>query len=73
MRHQQKTIEAFNRLPEEFTTEDVERCFGTSVSNAYSKISRMMKDHLIEKMDESVENGKSKPKIMYKKTGLSML
>ena len=73
VRHQQKTIEAFNRLPEEFTTEDVERCFGTSVSNAYSKISRMMKDHLIEKMDESVENGKSKPKIKYKKTGLSML
>ena len=23
-----KTVEAFNRLPEEFTTEDVMRCFG---------------------------------------------
>ena len=70
---QQKTIEAFNRLPEEFTSEDVERCFGTSGSNVQSKIFRLMKDHLIEKMDESVENGKTKPRTKYKKTGLSML
>ena len=73
VRHQQKTIEAFNRLPEEFTSEDVERCFGTSGSNVQSKIFRLMKDHLIEKMDESVENGKTKPRAKYRKTGLSML
>ena len=67
-----RTIEAFNRLPEEFTIEDVVRCFSLNSSNtARARVFRLQKDHLIEKMDDFVENGKSKA--MYKKTGALML
>jgi hypothetical protein len=68
VRRQPKTIEAFSRLPEEFTTEDVMRCFNLATENAArSKISNLLNDHLIEKIGEI--KGKTKPKSKFKKTG----
>ena len=72
IRRNQKTIDAFNRLPEEFTTEDVMRCFDLgSYSSARMRISRLVKDHVAEKLPEYVENGTTKG--LFKKTGVVML
>ena len=63
-----KTLEAFERLPELFTTEDVVRCFQLqNMSAVYVRISRLQKDHLIEKAEDFVENGTTKSR--YRKTG----
>ena len=71
-RRQQKTIEAFNRLPEEFTVDDVVRCFTLkSNASARTRVVRLLKDRLAEKVDEFVENGTTKAK--YRKTGSIML
>ena len=70
VQRRQKTIEAFNRLPEEFTNEDVMRCFNlTSESSARSKTSRLMRDHLIEKVREE----KGTAKALFRKTGTIIL
>ncbi len=67
-----KTIESFNRLPEEFTVDDVMRCFALkNNTSARTKVSRLLKDGLVEKVDEFVENGTTKAK--YKKTGAVMI
>ena len=67
-----KTIEAFNRLPEEFTIDDVTQCFALKNStSARTRVVRMMKDNLVVKSDEYVDNGTTKA--MYKKTGMAML
>ena len=67
-----KTIDAFNRLPEEFTIDDVVQCFALkNNTSARSRVVRMMKDGLVMKADEYVENGTTKA--MYKKTGTAML
>ena len=67
-----KTIEAFNRLPEEFTIDDVMRCFGLAQNNsARARVFRLQKDGLVEKVDEFVDNGTTKAK--YKKTGAVMI
>ena len=64
----QKTVEAFNRLPDEFTSEDVMRCFGLDKpSTSRTRICRLMSDHLVEKIGEYKENGKMRKK--YRKTG----
>ena len=56
--HRQKTIEAFNRLPEEFTTDDMMKCFNhKSTSSAYNAVKRLIRDHLAEKIREVTENG----------------
>jgi len=53
-----KTIEAFNQLPEEFGMEDVMKCFNLDTrSAARVRVSRLVKDHLVEKVKEYVENG----------------
>ena len=71
VRRQQKTIEAFNRLPEDFTVEDVMHCFSLSNdSAARMRISRLTRDHLVEKTSEFVENGTTKA--IFKKTGCMM-
>jgi hypothetical protein len=71
IRRQQKTIEAFNRLPEEFTVEDALRCFALSNDTvARVKINRLVKDHLVEKKGEFVENGTTKA--VFRKTGYTM-
>jgi hypothetical protein len=66
VQRRQKTLEGFERLPEEFTTEDVVRCFNlNSATCARVKIGRLMKDHFIEKVGEFVDDGSSKA--MYRK------
>ena len=67
-----KTIESFNGLAEEFTGDTVMRCFGLTYNNsARTRIVRLLKDRLAEKVDEFVENGTIKAK--YRKTGSIML
>ena len=67
-----KTIESFNRLPEEFTVDDVMRCFTLkSNASARTRVVRLLKDRLAEKVDEFVENGTTKAR--YRKTGSIML
>ena len=57
---QQKTIESFNRLPEEFTYEDVMRCFNLkSVSSARSTIRRLIADKFVERVNKITDNGKA--------------
>ena len=72
VQHRQKTYEAFQRLPEEFGSEDVQRCFQLN-SMAYAKVrvNRLLKDHLIEKVGEVRVNNTHKA--VYRKTGLTML
>ena len=68
VQRRQKTIEGFNRLPEEYTVDDVMHCFDmNSISAARSRAFRLLKDGLAEKSGEYVENGTTKAK--YKKTG----
>ena len=70
VQRRQKTFEAFARLPEEFTNEDVMRCFNlSSDSSARSKTSRLLRDHLIEKVREE----KGTAKALFRKTGTIML
>ena len=72
VQRKQKTFEAFARLPETFTIDDVMRCFGLkNNTSARARVFRLMKDRLAEKMDEFVENGTTKAR--YKKTGTVML
>ena len=66
-----RTIEAFNRLPEEFTIDDVMRCFGLCVDSSKVRIFRLQKDHLVEKIGEFKENGTTKAK--YKKAPCILL
>jgi hypothetical protein len=71
-RHNPKTVEAFNRLPEVFTKEDVMRCFSLrSDSAAGMRISRLIKDRVVVKLPGFVENGTTKGR--FKKTGVVML
>ena len=71
IQRKQKTFEGFERLPEEFTADDVLRCFNLKNSNATrARIARLLKDHLIEKSGEFVENGTTKA--LYQKTGVQM-
>jgi len=53
VQRKQKTYDGFARLPEEFTAEDVVRCFNLgSSSSARTKIMRLTRDHLVEKIRE---------------------
>ena len=70
VQRRQKTIEAFNRLPEEFTNEDVMRCFGlTSSSSARNRTCSLIRDHLAEKVRE--ERGTLQA--LYRKTGATII
>ena len=65
--HQQKTIESFARLSEEFTVEDVMRCFSLhTIAAARTRANRFVKDGLAKKIDDSVKDGKRHA--TYKKT-----
>ena len=53
-RHQQRSVEGYNRLPDVFTKEDVVRCFGYDKPNsAVKKIGRMLQSQQIQKVDGS--------------------
>ena len=72
VRRQQKTIEAFERLPEEFTTEDIQRCFNlSSIGAARSRAKRLIDDHVAKKISE-VKDG-NVYKAIFHKTGVLML
>ena len=72
VRRQPKTFEGFSRLSDEFTVENVMHVFHlNTTSAARMKINRLIKDNLIEKCGEFVENGTTKAK--YHKTGTQML
>ena len=72
VQRRKKTYEGFDRLPDEFTTEDVVACFKLKNNNAaHARVLRMQKDRLVVKSGEYVENGTTKAK--YKKTGVAML
>ena len=72
VQRRQKTFEAFARLPETFTIDDVMRCFGLkNNTSARARVFRLMKDRLAEKVEEFVENGTTKAR--YRKTGTVML
>ena len=58
-RHQQKSVDGYNRLPEVFTTDDVVRCFGyKDKKGVYMKISRLEKDAAIMRIKEGENAGK---------------
>ena len=71
VRHNSKIIECFNRLPDEFSVEDMMLCFSIAKDNiARARISRLVKDHFVEKVGDYVENGTTKA--IYQKTGKVM-
>ena len=70
VQRKQRTLEAFNRLPDEFTVEDVVHCFNLgSAASARKKVTRLCRDHLIEKVSED----KGGEKAVFHKTGSIML
>ena len=70
IQRKQKTLEAFDRLPDEFTIEDVVRCFNLgSSASARKKVTRLYRDHLVEKISEE----KGGQKALFHKTGTIML
>ena len=72
VRRNQKTVDSFNRLPEEFTVDDVMRCFSFKAeSSARTKIVRLMADNLVEKASEVKVDGVYRN--IYRKTGAIML
>ena len=72
VQRRQKTLEGFDRLPDEFTCDDVMRCFNLSSEGAARmKIKRLQSDHLIEKLGDGRKAGTSKSS--YRKTGNLML
>lgn len=69
VQRRQKTYEAFQRLPEEFTIDDVVRCFQlASEGAARVRTKRLVDDHLVEKVEVKKSN-----KAHYRKTGTMML
>ena len=72
VQRRKKTYEGFERLPDEFTIEDVVKSFKLNNNNAArARVLRLQKDRLVEKAGEFVDNGTTKAK--YKKTGVQML
>ena len=66
-----KTIESFDRLPDEFVVEDVMTCFALSnMAVARVSVNRLVKDGLVERVDEFLEGGNNKA--VFKKTGKVM-
>ena len=58
-RHQQKSINGYNRLPDVFTKEDVIKCFGYNSQNAACmKLTRLEKETIIEKITKGKDAGK---------------
>ena len=62
-RHQQKSIDGYNRLPEVFTKEDIDKCFGyKNEDSGYKKIGRLQASGLIELIEECVQEGNTRRK-----------
>ena len=72
VQHRKKTMESFARLPEEFTNDDVMRCFGLSSDGAIRvKVKRLLDDRLIVKTVDGRQAINGKPR--YRKTGALIL
>ena len=72
LQRKQKTFEGFDRLPQEFTTEDVMRCFNlASEGAARMKVCRLQSDHLVEKVSDG--RGNIRGRTLFCKTGNIML
>jgi hypothetical protein len=57
-RHYQKSVEGYNQLPETFSIEDVNKCFGyKNESSGYLKIKRLQEAGMVEMAEEFVEDG----------------
>ena len=70
VQRQKKTIDAFNRLPEEFTNEDVMRCFNlTNIVAARKRTNRLVCDHLVVKTKQK----RNDSQVVFRKTGVVML
>ena len=60
-RHQQKSVDGYNRLPNVFTKEDVMRCYGyDNESSVSTKISRLKAYGQVEKITSGSDKGKYK-------------
>ena len=58
-RHQQKSVDGYNRLPDEFTKEDVDRCFGyKNEDSGYMKIKRLQESGMVALLEEVILNGR---------------
>ena len=54
--HYQKSVDGYNRLPSEFSSDDVARCFGyDNVKSIRTKIRRLIEDRMIEKVENTTE------------------
>ena len=58
-RHQQRSVDGYNRLPDVFTKEDVVRCFGYENDNSVrTKLARLVNNHQVEKIQDGDNKGK---------------
>ena len=58
-RHQQRSVDGYNRLPDVFTKEDVVRCFGYENDNSVrTKLARLLNNHQVEKIQDGDNKGK---------------
>ena len=71
VKRQSKTVEAFHRLPEEFTVNDIMHCFGLSIESSKVRVSRLLKDHLVVRVGEIKEDGTIKA--LYQKRPIIMI
>lgn len=59
VRHQQKTILAYRRLPEVFTSDDVKLCYGyDNTGSICSRLKRLQDDGLAQKITRGEDKGK---------------
>ena len=70
-RHHQRTIEEFNRLGDEFTIDDVANSFHVNINAARMRVKRLLKDGVVAKCGEYVENGTCKHR--YKKKAILVI
>ena len=60
-RHQQKSVNGYNRLPDVFTKEDIAKCFGyDNLNSVNTKLRRLLESHLVEKITEGENVGNYK-------------
>ena len=63
-RHQQKSIDGYNRLPEIFTEDDISRCFGyNNVKSVRTKVRRLREMSYVEEIEEGDDKGKYRKKV----------
>ena len=62
-RHQRKSVQGYEKLPNVFSLEDVKTCYGyTSMGSAHSKVSRLKEEGLIVNITKGQDKGKYKKK-----------